>query len=904
MKQLFIVAVMLFVASHLYATEIIKDFQPSDIPSAWQLSKDEDPDNIVAWGDIEEKGLLVNSEVAGYYPWVTSMAQFGNVSKVEIEVYSDYSRLSISEVKVGNVYLTPASEYGYDENPEKSFVFLSDSETKPIGSISIAFSDISRNSLYLKSIKVTFNPNGVDRELKWSVSNLNVNLGEAFENPTLSGESSGVTFMSSNEEVAIINPMGVVTPLSVGKTTITASCPEDYPWAAAESSYNLEVSFNLDGNGTYESVTLSQPGTLKETVMELESVKIRSIKVSGPINAADIAYLRETTGRFSNLQEIDLSDANLVADNMQYATLGGKNHDVGMGYDQYVFILSDDMHVEEKTESTGLGGGVRTYTFFDNQLAGAFNSLTNLKRLVLPSSISEVSPFIAYGCTSLVDIILPENYTEIGQGAFGECSSLSSIPTSAYCDNVAEAAFYNSGLAVFDFSGIKCIGKEGFRNTKLSGTLNLSNIHSIDERAFYDTNDITDVAFGNNLKSIGNAALRLTGLKGKLMLPNGCESIGDEAFADTEISEIEIPETCLNIGMNPFDRTPWYDNAKLSAKADEVIYLNHIALAYKTDAAAHSSEDWTLSLAFREGTLTVADGFAYYFYDYGNDKITSVTLPSTLKWIGNKAFYNVLRNTEQIIFPDALEHIGSEAFYYCGVGSVTLGSNISAIGEYAFGFCDGLVKVNYNVPNATGSFIFSSCKGLEMVKFGAEVQSIPDFAFAYCSALVKYEFENLTLPQNARVASLTSNDNGFTIGESVFAECSNLTSAVLPFNITYVGEHAFEETSLKTIYCFAYTPIDIDSSDIFSNGKNTTIYVPQENEAAYEADPNWSKCNIVGTDMSASIEDIYAEFDEQSIVKVFTLHGTEIYEGQFSSINVPAGIYIVVSKDKTFKIKI
>lgn len=753
MRHIILFVILLFAASNSYATETIKNFQVNEITKTWQLSKDEGPDNIVAWGNIEEKGLPVNSDVAGYYPWVTSMAQFGKVSKVEIEVYSDYSRLSISEVKVGNAYLTPASEYGYDNNPEKSFVFLSDSETMPIGNISIGFSDISRSILYLKSIKITFNPNGVDRELKWSVSNLNVTLGEAFENPSLSGESSGVTFKSSNEEVAIINAMGIVTPLSVGKSTITASCPEDYPWAAAECSYNLEVSFNLDGTGTDESVTLSRPGTLKETVMELESVKIRSIKVSGPINATDIAYLRETTGRFSNLQEIDLSDANLVADNVQYATLRGKNHDVGMGYDQYVFILSDDVRMEEKTESTGLGGGVRTYTIFDNQLAGAFNSLTNLKRLILPSSISEVAPFIAYGCNSLVDISLPENYTEIGQGAFGECFSLSSIPTSAYCDSIAEAAFYNSGLAVFEFSKIKWIGREAFRNTKLLGVLNLSDIQNIDERAFYNTNGITVVVFGNNLKSIGNAAFRLTGLKGKLILPVGCESIGDEAFADTKISEIEIPTSCLNIGMYPFDRTPWFDNAKISAEADEVIYLNHIALAYQTDRTAHSSENWTLSLVFREGTLTIADGFANYFYDYGNDKITSVTLPSTLKWIGNKSFYNILRKTEEIRFPNALEYIGSEAFYYCGAGSVTLGSNITDIGKYAFGFCDGLVKVNYNVSNATGSFIFSSCKGLEMVKFGSEVQSIPDFAFAYCSSLVKYEFENLTLPQTIRAVS-------------------------------------------------------------------------------------------------------------------------------------------------------
>jgi hypothetical protein len=207
-----------------------------------------------------------------------------------------------------------------------------------------------------------------------------------------------------------------------------------------------------------------------------------------------------------------------------------------------------------------------------------------------------------------------------------------------------------------------------------------------------------------------------------------------------------------------------------------------------------------------------------------------------------------------------------------------------------------LVKVNYNVPNATGTFIFSSCEGLEQVKFGPDVRSIPDHAFYNCSALVKYEFENLALPQ-----SRSSMD--FTIGKHAFEDCTNLSSAVLPSNITSVGEDAFDGTCLKTIYCFAPTPIDIESSKIFSKGKYTTIYVPKESAAAYRADPNWSKCNIVGKDMGASIEDIHAEIDDNSIVKVFNLQGVKIYEGAFHSMNAPQGIYIVYIKDKSFKIK-
>lgn len=99
-------------------------------------------------------------------------------------------------------------------------------------------------------------------------------------------------------------------------------------------------------------------------------------------------------------------------------------------------------------------------------------------------------------------------------------------------------------------------------------------------------------------------------------------------------------------------------------------------------------------------------------------KLTSVTLPSTLRTIGSGAFSNTgleeitlpegltaiggnaFRNAplQEIALPESLEEIGASAFYGCGIGSVALGKNLLTVGEYAFSYCSSLAEVTAANP--------------------------------------------------------------------------------------------------------------------------------------------------------------------------------------------------------------
>lgn len=65
--------------------------------------------------------------------------------------------------------------------------------------------------------------------------------------------------------------------------------------------------------------------------------------------------------------------------------------------------------------------------------------------------------------------------------------------------------------------------------------------------------------------------------------------------------------------------------------------------------------------------------------------LTKITLESGVEEIGNSAFENCEQLSE-INLADSIKTIGEKAFFNCGAKSVTLGKNIEAIGDYAFGY--------------------------------------------------------------------------------------------------------------------------------------------------------------------------------------------------------------------------
>ena len=58
-----------------------------------------------------------------------------------------------------------------------------------------------------------------------------------------------------------------------------------------------------------------------------------------------------------------------------------------------------------------------------------FKDCTNLKNVELPRNLTALNNCVLQGCSSLIEIVVPEGVTKIGYGSFCSCNSLTDI----YC---------------------------------------------------------------------------------------------------------------------------------------------------------------------------------------------------------------------------------------------------------------------------------------------------------------------------------------------------------------------------------------------------------------------------------------------------------------------------------------
>ena len=216
---------------------------------------------------------------------------------------------------------------------------------------------------------------------------------------------------------------------------------------------------------------------------------------------------------------------------------------------------------------------------------------------------------------------------------------------------------------------------------------------------------------------------------------------------------------------------------------------------------------------------------------FGCDRLTSATIPNSVKVIGRAAFENCTTLTS-INIPNSVTSIEYGAFYLCkALTSIDIPNSVKDIGEYAFYACWGLVSAN--IPNhitRIGEGMFCNCSSLTSITIPNTVTSIGNHAFANCYSLTSITIPNtvtsvgycafinctgITSPiYNAHcfVYLPASYSGAYTIPDGIkqlaggaFTKCSKLTSITIPNSITSIGDYAFQQ-------CSSLTPIVIPNS--------------------------------------------------------------------------------------------
>lgn len=224
------------------------------------------------------------------------------------------------------------------------------------------------------------------------------------------------------------------------------------------------------------------------------------------------------------------------------------------------------------------------------------------------------------------------------------------------------------------------------------------------------------------------------------------------------------------------------------------------------------------------------------------DRLTSVSIPLTMKNIGAKAFYGC-HELSSVTIPRAVTTIGDYAFYSCyGLTEVIIPKGVTTIGAYAFACCWGLSSVI--IPDGVysiGPYAFEGCNRLLKVRFSSiEGLCKIDFKLSVSNPLF---YSHVLYVNCAEVTELTIPKDIKCIGNHTFSGCKWLKTVIIPENVKSIGKYSFEHcTGIKTIYMLSPIPPMANANSFEkSTYGNTILYVPAGCQMAYRTAKGWQE---------------------------------------------------------------
>ena len=281
--------------------------------------------------------------------------------------------------------------------------------------------------------------------------------------------------------------------------------------------------------------------------------------------------------------------------------------------------------------------------------------------------------------------------------------------------------------------------------------------------AFWDC-ILTNINIPNSVTTIGEGAFYGCTLT-NINIPNSVTTIGEGAFGWCDsLTSITIPSSVVTIIGNPF--CYWQGNLYNESKA--FIYEDHVLF----------NKNKTILIAYRA-------------------KETSYTIPNNVTTIENGAFGRC-NSLTSINIPNSVTMIGNWAFNLCkSLTSINISNSVTTIGEYAFSDCHSLTIIT--IPSSVVTII-----GNPFCRWHGNLYN-ESKAFIYEDHVLFNKNKTTLIAYRAKETNYTIPDIVTTIGDHAFSDCKFLTSINIPNSVTTIGEGAFYS-------CKSLTNINIPNS--------------------------------------------------------------------------------------------
>ena len=262
-------------------------------------------------------------------------------------------------------------------------------------------------------------------------------------------------------------------------------------------------------------------------------------------------------------------------------------------------------------------------------------------------TVTDIGEEAFYYCNGLTSVTIPRSITSIDDRAFHGCGDLTSLMVES--GNLIYDSREGCNAIIETASNMLIVGSRASFIPK--------SVTSIGGGAFSYNKGLTSITIPESVTSIGWTAFEETGLT-SVTIPESVTSIGSYAFTGTDITSVIIPKSVTSIGQGAFSRCP-----------------NLTSVQIENGNPVYDSRG-NCNAIIETASNTLIEGWEFS------------SIPNSITAFGDGAFVYCF-DMKSINIPSGVTHIGSDAFWGCGLTSISIPESVTSIGTYAF-YCTSL----------------------------------------------------------------------------------------------------------------------------------------------------------------------------------------------------------------------
>ena len=295
-------------------------------------------------------------------------------------------------------------------------------------------------------------------------------------------------------------------------------------------------------------------------------------------------------------------------------------------------------------------------------------------------------------------------------------------------------------------------------------------------------------------------------ISGELTVPSTVDgktvfSVGGDAFRDSKITSLTIPNSVKKIGYNAFERC---------TNLSKIDFGQVESISFDTFSNCTALKEITIPKTLNDAGLSGAF--------IGCTNLKSITLEQGLTVIPDTIFEQT--PIESITIPNSVKEIGYNAFKGCtNLSKVDLGQ-VENISFNVFQDCPSLKEITIPKTLIDGPLVngvFTGTTNLTNAIFEDGITEIPDYILGNCSGITNIKIPNSVTKINANafrgtsITEITITNKVKEIEYDVFTDCKKLNKITILDNVESIGFYSLyknkdtvfvNHNDNLTIYCY------------------------------------------------------------------------------------------------------